>query len=247
MHLNSRSTLVGLLILMFSNYCYSQDSDPSHTFIVEAKNSARSNYDNLMEDQSAIFNGAEYVDYDVGINGNPFFLTDYYSSGTIEFDDMVYYNIPLIYEVVQNKVIIEYIDHVGYNKQLVLQNDKIKFFEYEGHHFVNINEANPVGSLKEGFYDLLLDDEISIYAKRKKEIFKSIKNGQMVRKFTLEDQYYIQLDSNTHKVSGKSSLLKLYGDRKNEMKQFIKVKNLDLKKNFEESLISVTREYIKVK
>lgn len=236
-----------IFFVLVSNFCSSQSNDSSYSFLIDAKASALLNYNNLIKDQLGVFNGAEYVEYGISIKGNPFFLTSDFSTGYIEFDDMLYQDIALIYEVVQDKVLIEYYDYNGHKKELALQNDRVKSFEYEGHNFVNVNEHNPIGSLKNGFYDVLLDDEINIYASRRKQITKSIKNGILYREFSIEDQFFIRLSNNIHRVSGKSSLFKLFGNHKNELKQHIKTNRLDFKHNFEESLISVTKHYIKVK
>ena len=125
---------------------------------------------------------------------------------------MVYHDIPLKYDVVENKVLVEHFNHAGNRRGLILQYDKVNAFEYEGHQFVKVNAQNPVGSLKEGFYDVLLDDQISVYASRKKEILKAVKNGEMNIKFSVIDQFYIEMSDITYKVNNKSSLLKLYAD-----------------------------------
>lgn len=240
------AAFASLFMLFSSSLCLSQHSDPAPSFITDAKAAAKSTYDDLMRDQLGVFNGIEYVNYDKGISGDPFFPEDYYAKGTIEFNNMVYNDIPLKYDVVENKVLVEYFNHLGNRRGLVLENDKIDFFEFDGHHFVKIDANNPLGSLKEGFYDILLNEEIKIYASRKKTIDKKMKDGQMRIRFLTLDQYFVQLADDIHKVMGKSALLKLYGDHKKELKKYIKINRIDLRRNFEESLISVTSHYIKL-
>lgn len=231
------------LLILFADLSRAQSSQDAHSFLSDAKASARSSYDNLIKDQLALFNGYEYINYDLGYSGNPFFLDDYYVEGTIEYNDMVYHKIPLKYDVVENKVLVEYFDNAGYRSGLVLEYHKVNAFTYEGHQFVKINKTNPVGSLEEGFYDMLLDDEISIYARRKKQISKAVKYGQLDIKFEVLDQFFVELADNTYEVNNKSSLLQLFKDHKKELKKYIKANKLDLKRDFEASLISVTQQY----
>ena len=243
----AKAAIACLLFAFFASQGYAQASDDPLAFLSDAKASARSSYDELIADQLALFNGVEYVNYDLGISGNPYFMDDYYAEDTIEYDGMVYHDIPLKYDVVENKVLVEYYNHVGNRRGLILENQKVNAFTYEGHQFVKVTTDNPVGSLKEGFYDHLLRDEISIYASRKKQIEKAVKNGQMNIKFAVLDQFFVELSGSTYRVSNKSALLQLFEDHKKEMKQFIKANRLDLKRDFEASLIAVTRQYIKLK
>ena len=229
------------------NQACAQPGDDPQAFLSEAKASARSSYDNLIQDQLALFNGVEYVKYDLGFSGNPFFLDDYYAEGTIVYDSMVYHEIPLKYDIVEDKVLVEYFDYAGYRKGLILENHKVTAFTYEGHQFVKINADNPVGSLEEGFYDILLGDQISIYARRKKQINKAVKNGKLSIKFEVLDQFFVEQADNTYRVSNKSSLLQLFEDHKKELKKYIKANDLDLKRDFEASLIAVTQQYINLK
>ena len=243
----AKAAIAILLPVIFADLSCAQPGDDPHAFLTDAKASAISSYDNLIKDQLALFNGVEYVKYDLGFSGHPFFLDDYYAEGTIEYDDMVYHNIPLKYDVVEDKVLVEYYNQAGYLRGLILEYHKVSAFTYEGHQFVKINAGNPVGSLKEGFYDMLLDGEVSIYASRKKQIDKVVKNGKMSIKFVDLDQFFVELADNTYKVSNKSTLLQLFEDHKKELKQYIKANRLDLKQDFEASLISVTQQYIRLK
>jgi hypothetical protein len=243
----AQAVSVILLLTLFADLTCAQSEDDPHAFLSDAKASARSSYDKLIKDQLALFNGVEYVDYDLGFSGNPFFLDDYYAEGTIEYDHMIYHDIPLKYDVVEDKILVEYFNHAGNRRGLILEYKKVNAFTYEGHQFVKVNAGNPAGSLKKGFYDILLDDEISIYASRKKQINKAVKNGQLSIKFEVLDQFFVELDDNTYRVSNKSALLQLFEDRKKELKQYIKANRLDLKRDFEASLIAVTHRYINLK
>ena len=100
---------------------------------------------------------------------------------------------------------------------------------------------------RKAFYDLLLDDEISIYVSRKKQINKAVKNGQLSIRFEVVDQFFVELADNTYRVNNKSSVLQLFEDHKKELKQYIKANRLDLKRDFEASLVAVTGQYIKLK
>ena len=243
----AQAVIAVLLLFLFADLSCAQPGDDPHAFLSDAQASARSSYDNLIKDQLALFNGVEYVDYDLGFSGNPFFLDDYYAENTVEYDDMVYHDIPLKYDVVEEKVLVEYFNHAGNRRALILEYDKVSAFTYEEHQFVKVNADNPVGSLKQGFYDILLDDEISIYASRKKQINKAVKNGQLNIKFEVLDQFYVILEDNTYRVNNKSSLLQLFEDGKKALKQYIKANRLDLKRDFEASLIAVTQQYINQK
>ena len=139
-----------LLLLLIIDLSCAQPNDDPHAFLSDAKASARSSYHHLIKDQLALFNGVEYVDYDLGYSGNPFFLDDYYAEGTIEYDHMVYHDIPLKYDVVEDKVLVEYFNHAGNRRGLVLEYNKVNAFTYEDHQFVKVDASNVVGSLEEG-------------------------------------------------------------------------------------------------
>ena len=135
-----------LILPAFScNFLYSQSSriqDP-------AVNSALRIYAQAAGDQAPYYNGIQYRRYPNYIHyGQPFFIADSLTAGTITYDDVTYENVKLQYDEVNDELITT--DLQGHNL-VQLFKQKISAFSIGPHKFINLSQTYP----RAGYYRVL--------------------------------------------------------------------------------------------
>ena len=115
------------------------------------------NFYKAIGQESRLYNGHEYLPYDPHIKENALFPYDAktWEPGEVNYDGIVYKNVPMMYDVYKDVVIV-----LLYNKfsMFTLLSNRVHDFAFANHHFVRI-DADSVNSRQSGiipgFYDQL--------------------------------------------------------------------------------------------
>jgi hypothetical protein len=193
-----------------------------------------------MGENAHLYTGKEYTGYSNGIKGFAFFLTDQMQSGDIFYDGTLYSNIPLLFDIVRQEVVIN-----RYNQEarIKLLNEKLQYFTFSGHRFENIAlSAGKDESLGNDIYDVVFNGKASVFVKRIKRIKNPIR-AEDPPVFVEEDVYYIRNGSNLYAVDSKNSLTGAMSDKKDLVKNYIRKNKFRFKRNIENDLISVAAYY----
>ena len=178
-------------------------------------------YNNTIGKNSVIFTGVAYYDIRRGIKGHPFFMNDLWEIGTIVYRDQKFDSIDIKYDILRDLLLVKNIDKRGFIWPIQLNSLKVEEFNVLGHHFMNIEE-DTLSNFKTGFYDVLFDgDKAKVLIKRRKEINESQGFGNLEKEYVLNDIWYIKSGQEYYVVKGKNSILKVFADRKNEIKAFL--------------------------
>jgi hypothetical protein len=191
-----------------------------------------------------LYNGSEYIFKSHGITGHPFFESDHLINSRIEYDGTSYYNIPLAYDLVQDKV---FITDSSMNFNIELFTERLSSFTIDGHHFVRIVTDSGKSKISgDGFYDLLYDGNIKVLAKR----IKMAENGFHLEdpmRFVSYNAYFLMMNNDYLSVDSKKSLLKAFKDQKDLVKKYYRKNGLNFKKNPEQAIVSTTDYYLQIK
>jgi hypothetical protein len=230
--------------LTLSSTGFSQTpSDDSSSFVLSRK-SVIDFYMTSMGKRTYLYNGSEYIFNSHGINGHPFFESDHLINSRIEYDGTTYYDIPLAYDLVQDRV---FITDSSINFNIQLFNERVSSFMMAGHQFVRIQADSGKSKISNaGFYDLLYDGKIKVLAKRTKVAENGFKLEDPMR-FVSYNAYYLWMDNNYIEVDSKSSLVKAFKDQKDLIRKYYRKNGLDFKKNPEQAIVSTTDYYLKIK
>src|SRR5258708_23904736 len=91
-----------LLIYILSQNVTAQTVDDS----TNASNIIDIYYRDLGE-QSPLYNGSEYIEYAFTLQeGHPFFESVAYVNGNIDFDGMIFHEVPMLYDIIKDQVVI---------------------------------------------------------------------------------------------------------------------------------------------
>lgn len=211
----------------------------------------------LNQSQLAVYTGREYYPYFIKKTGiyaataittagsrpgeHPFFITDEFRSEMIDFEGVVYSAINLAYDICRSEVVVL----TPQRKALVLPEGKVQKFNYAGHAFKLLTD---VDGLRSDFYDILYEKDSSMLcAKRRKnqsELWRTISDYYII----LNSEAYPVSLVNAKNVGVKATLLRIFKDKEDQVRAYIRQNNLKFTKSKKESsLIKVVEYYASLK
>ena len=198
-------------------------------------------YFNAIGENAHIYNGYEYFTPDRNIKGSPYYLSDGLSPANLSYDDSYYQNIPILYDIVKDLVVI---NRLGQNYKISLVNDKLSSFSFRNHSFIRVSQDSTNGILlATGFYDRLYNGKTKVLAKRQTHLQETYIYSQITYEYIQKDIYYVITGGQVVLVDGKSAVMKLFNARKSEIKSYIKKNKLNFKSDFEKTLIATSAYY----
>ncbi|WP_428328185.1 hypothetical protein [Mucilaginibacter sp.] len=209
-----------------------------------ALNNAVGLYNAAIGNQAPIYTGAEYYFYDPHIKGNAYFLENNgFTPGNIYYDRALYKNVSMLYDLNLDQVVVLLPKHIS---KFSLVKERVKNFDYLGHHFININTdtLSPNTPLKSGFYDQLYNGKTQILVKRSKSIQTSAGGSTIETFFTSSKDYYIKKDNVYYSIgSSQGSILNILKDKKKELRQYIRANDIAYRDNPEEAMVKIATYY----
>jgi hypothetical protein len=152
-------------------------------------------------ENSGVINGEEYQPLARSLSSHPFFL-DIESTGSVEFKGQRYSNVQLLYDVVQQQVVLKYLDQTGVSRFVELEQSYIKTFRMSDNIFRNIEGK--------GYYQVLIDNSyISLFARRVK--IRNLKNGLV--QYDWLQSYFVILDGEWKALKSNRDAKKLFNEK----------------------------------
>ncbi len=230
------SLLLGYLL---AGPCTAQSVKPDTAFLTLAKNNQVTLYTDFIHGQSRLYNGSEYRDYLSQDEEHPYFGVDDWAYGDIIYDDELYKNVPLFYDLSRDKVISE---HLLNGAKLELVSEKIRRFSINGHTFTRRQKGGN-GLAEDGFYDLLYDGRSKVIVRREKRLQQKVESNDIIEIFEEKNRLFVLKEETFVPVKNKSSVLDLFADRKQEVKSFMKKNNIKFKTERETAVVRVAEFY----
>ncbi len=211
--------------------------------LARAMDYRKASYQNMLADNSRLYNGTDYREinlheYD---KGHPYFLSPQWKKGFIEYDGQRYENVDLAYDVLNDKVLT----HPYYTlSKIELIREKIASFNLDGHIFIQVLASDSLGKvLKPGFYDQLVQSNVSLYAKREKVFSEDLTTGRVVKEFEDKDSFFIIKNGKAFQIKSRKDLFKVLGDRKALIKNKLSESRISFKKQTEVALVLAVKLY----
>jgi hypothetical protein len=205
-------------------------------------------YHRFVKHSTALYNGRAYQEYYHTIHeGNPFSADVHFVTGSVMYDNVLYEDVSLKYDLVRDEVVIKEPSGIF---SLILFNDKIGYFTLERATFVRIVNTGTENALPTGLYQRLFEGtHATLLKKEKKTIQSNVSQLEGVRNY-IESRigYYIQFADGYHSVSSQRDLLRILTDKKNELQGYIRKNKLKFRKtSIEESLLNTVTYYNSLK
>lgn len=226
------------VIPSFTQGQYSTDT----AVLAQQRKSISALYYNSLDIQSGLYNGSEYIVY-VSLlkDGHPYLDTAQLTAGSVFYDGMLYQNVPMLYDIVKDELIVQHYNKVFY---VQLVQSKVENFDFLDRKFVHLGrDSTQKGNVKNGFYELLYAGNIKLYAKRIKTIQEFIPDMQVERRVFSNNRYFIYKDSTFHEVFTQSSVLKVLADKKSAISQALRKQNVRFRKQREAAMVLMLQQY----
>lgn len=218
--------LLLLLLLLNSINCFSQISNVQDTSINNQFEEAILNTQQHQGLSSPLYNGIEHIGYAKTITGIPYYFSEDWLTGSVFFENVLYQQVPIKYDLVTDQLIVERPDGFGIN----LFAPRVGWFMINDARFIYVDTKQFKGSLTPGFYQQMQDGKAVLLYKRSKKINEKITN-KLEQQYVDVVRFYLILNGNVHEVKSLSSVLTVLNDRRKELKEFLKTNKLKYRKN----------------
>jgi hypothetical protein len=231
--------LLCLCCVIVTSHCIGQTAVPDTSFLTLAKSHQLALYNRYIYGQSRLYNGSEYRDFLSKDDEHPYFGVDDWVFGDILYDDELYKNTPLFYDIYRDKVITE---HLLNGSKLELISEKVARFSVSGHTFVRLREDEGK-TISAGFYDLLYDGNTKVYCRREKLLQRKIESDDIIERFDERNLIFIMNNGVYHAVRSKRSVFDVLNDRRQELKSYMNDNKIVYKADREKAIVQLTRYY----
>jgi len=171
-------------------------------------------------DNTSIYNGNEYREkFKTLDNNHPFFNSQDFIIGTIEYNGDLYFNINIKYNLFNQEIIAKLKSKNGSEAAIKLYNSKIESFIINNQKFINVS---PNSSGVNGFYEeVSIDNDYTLLIKHQKFKKDLYRNEQLYVEFVTAKNEYLILKGNTYyTLDSKKDVINLFPDSKQKINQF---------------------------
>lgn len=127
-----------------------------------------------------LITGGQYVEVSKTIEGHPFYISRQFMSGILSINDIVYPDVPLLYDCYRDQVVTF---HPIYNQRILINPDKIdEFLLSDGERFKFMEGNNSYIHHLNGLYQVLNEGETLVLVKQ----FKTTKSKREMSIYTDE-------------------------------------------------------------
>lgn len=151
------------------------------------------------------------------------FLSPEWKSGNIQLYEQSYSDLKLWYDLYLDALIWWNTEIVGEGR-IVINKDQLTHFNIGNQKFINFSFSKYNRfDLKEGYYELMVEDEISLLCKRKVKLIPKATYNQFER----EDIYYLIIKEAVIELENRKKLLKLFSkEKQKQIKNHLKENNI---------------------
>jgi hypothetical protein len=218
-----------------------QQSPQDTSFVASSIRQAKKIYTQNIQGQAHLYNGSDYKEYNQIDDEHPYFISDDWVLGTVEYYGEHFDNVPLLYDISSDLVITE--NYYSSNK-MQLVNELLKAFTIQEHKFVRLDRnASKNLNIKTGFYEMLYDGRLKVYSRITKTLQERISVSKIEAEFDQKTRYFMYKNEVFYEVSSKASVLQVLGDKKHELKRFVKSNHIRFKKNKKNAIVAMANYY----
>jgi hypothetical protein len=239
----AHQTLLLLLTILLCERLKAQPTARDNTLTDSGYANALTLYHNFLTPESGLYKGNEYADYAHLLrDGHPFYGEGKLKTGTISYHGIRYRDVPILYDLVYDQVVIFDYYHIF---KIILTGQLIDRFTIGDHSFIRLTDSISPGMPKVGFYEELYAGRITLLKKETKQIQEDLNNGDHAQRFIegTDSSYFLRMGNIYYPVNHNKSLLATLKDKKKELRHFIRSNNLSMRKDRENTLIKVAAWY----
>jgi|GEM_PF-5972840 hypothetical protein len=229
--------LLVIYLIFLSSELNAQATVLVNNLLIKSIDHQNTKFQQIVNTSAALYNGTAYIKYWNKVIGHPYFDTDQFKSADITFQNFIYRDIPLKYDLVKNQLVIL---NATKEFEMAILNDYVSEFKINNHHFIKIisdsvHEYNP----GPGFYELLYNGHSSVIANHYKRIEASLKAEDNTSSFLKYNNFFVFSLNEYHEVKRISDYFNLYKDHKEQLKKYMRKGKLNYAKDPAKTLVSL--------
>jgi len=168
-----------------------------------------------------INNGKILLNYDIILKNNDRFYFNSYKLGSVIFDNQLYNNVLLNYDVNNDDLILK---PNGENDKLpiVLNKSKVNSFTVDGKNYINLDYTKISSNvIISGFHEeVITDSKVNFYVKHEKYRKQIINDNLVFDEFTLTSSYVISYKNQFYKITNKKNLTTIFPELKKNINEY---------------------------
>ena len=176
-----------------------------------------------------LLNGKYYKPKHFFAEGHPYFEKDEWEEGTLYIKGIQYNNIPIKYNIEDDKIIIKFISENRISKDILLHNSFVDSLNLGHHTFHNTSNFSFNNSI--GFAELIYDGKINAYIKHSKkfkdELTERNPHGKYIEP---KKKLYLFADSSYTPIRSRKELMVYFKPHEKELKPFLRKNRINFKK-----------------
>jgi hypothetical protein len=179
-----------------------------------------------------INNGKILLNYDKILNNNDRFYFENYTFGTVVYDNQLYNNMLLNYDINNDDLIIKP-NRENDKMPIVLNKSKVNSFNVNGKNYINL-DYNKISNdeVISGFYEeVLQNNKVNFYVKHKKDRRQIINDNLVFDDFTKITSFIILYKDQYYKITSKKSLTTIFPEIKKNINEYYSNNNSIEKSN----------------
>ena len=185
-----------------------------------------------------LYNGAAYTSSYPGTVGHPFFSEPFFKQGTVKYNNIIYDDVPLLYELASGDILTRNSNKIS----IILSPEKVQYFTIGEASFLNLPNQESNGITPQKYYRVLYNGNVMVLVK----IFKQIKRGLHGKdpyKFKQYERYFVLIDNNLFAITNKASLINAFHMHKIELNKFLNNNKLRFKTDPTKTMILAAEWY----
>ena len=172
---------------------------------------------------SIIKTGTFPIAYHTIREGSFYIQSDEYKRGSVKYNGKMYYDLLLNINAHLDEL---YIRDISNPNSLVLTKDLIEYFYIDNKFYKNLKTEQ-----MSGFYEVIVEGDVSLYKKVQKTFYQRIVDMEVSREFKESVSYFVVSGDNVVKLSSPKKVLNLYEHHKRAIKSELRNTRLNHRVN----------------
>jgi hypothetical protein len=191
-----------------------------------------------------LVNGRIYTQPFMKAYGHPFFKDVHWMSGSVSVNGKTFTGLQLNYDIFNDQLIFLDESPDGSKKIILLNKDQVKGFTIEDHSFIKLEPLDINNISESQYYEFLVGGKISLLKKWDKEFESNATQEYPKGKFSdTKSTRLILKNRQLFKINSSTALLKVCGDKKEEMKKFLRKNKINVRQGSDQKLIGLIKYY----
>ena len=225
-----------ILLLFFSASKMISAQDAERQQIIE---NATAEYMRVAGSQSLLFYGIEQAILPSASN-HPYLHHPQFTTARLSHNGVIFPEVMLRLDLHRDELVIQSPDL----RSLVLLPENVDFAELHGRHIIYFRHDYLPGSPPTGYYFLLHSGKTKVLKRQTASLAVNQHRGENY--FVFLSRIFLYKDGTYHTIRNRRGLLRLLQPHRRELRQYISANQLRFRRNAEEFITQVVREYEKL-